>query len=152
MIVIRPMQQDDVEGVMEIENTVCEFPWTDSIFSDCIKVGYGCWVLSENNRVLGYGLLSISAAEGHILNLCIRPSHQRLGLGRRMMEHLIKQGIYLGAESIFLEVRVSNQGAFDLYRKLGFIHVGERKDYYPAKDGREDALVLSLSLKQDANT
>jgi len=148
MIVIRPMQQDDVDGVMEIENVVCEFPWTASIFSDCIKVGYGCWVLSENNQVVGYGLLSISDGEGHILNLCIKPSHQRLGLGRRMMEHLIKQGKFLGADSIFLEVRVSNQGAFDLYRKLGFVHVGERKDYYPAKDGREDALVLSLVLNE----
>lgn len=146
MIVIRPMQQDDVDAVMEIENAVVEFPWTASIFSDCIKVGYGCWVLSENNLVIGYGLLSISDAEGHILNLCMKPSHQRQGLGRRMMEHLIKQGKYLGAKSIFLEVRVSNQGAFDLYRKLNFVHIGERKDYYPAKDGREDALVLSLSL------
>jgi ribosomal-protein-alanine N-acetyltransferase len=148
MIVIRPMQQDDVEGVMIIENAVCDFPWTDTIFSDCIKVGYSCWVLSENNEVLGYGLLSVSAGEGHILNLCIKPSHYRLGLGTRMMKHLIKQGKYLKADSVYLEARISNQKAIDLYHKLGFIQIGERLDYYPAKDGREDAYVLSLSLKE----
>lgn len=146
MIIIRPMQQDDVEGVMEIENVVCEFPWTANIFSDCIKVGYGCWVLSEDNKVLGYGLLSLSAGEGHVLNLCIKPSHHHQGLGTWMMKHLINQTRRQAAGSIYLEVRVSNQHAIDLYHKLGFTQIGERKDYYPARNGREDARVLSLSL------
>lgn len=148
MIIIRPMQQEDIDGVMQIENVVCEFPWTSNIFSDCIKVGYGCWVLSESNIVLGYGLLSVSAGEGHILNLCISPNHHRQGLATRMMHHLIRQSKRLMAESVYLEVRVSNQHAIDLYRKLGFTQIGERLDYYPAKDGREDALVLSLSLRE----
>lgn len=146
MIVIRPMQQEDIDGVMEIENVVCEFPWTASIFSDCIKVGYGCWVLSEQNNVVGYGLISVSAGEGHVLNVCVKPSHQRRGLGDRLMRHLVKQAKYLSAQSVYLEVRVSNQGAIELYKKLGFVHIGERKDYYPAKDGREDALVLSINV------
>lgn len=146
MIVVRRMQQEDVEGVMMIENVVCEFPWTPGIFSDCIKVGYGCWVVSENNQVLGYGLLSVSANEGHILNLCIAPEQQRKGLGKRMMLHLIKESKRLASDSVYLEVRVSNHGAIELYKQLGFVQIGERKDYYPAADGREDALVLSLSF------
>jgi ribosomal-protein-alanine N-acetyltransferase len=142
------MQQEDIPGVMEIENVVCEFPWTDSIFSDCIKVGYGCWVISEENKVLGYGLISISEREGHILNICIKPDRWRQGLGLRMMKHLIKQAKYFNSISVFLEVRVSNQGAIQLYNGLGFKQIGERKDYYPHKDGREDALVLSLPLSE----
>lgn len=148
MIVIRPMQLDDIEGVMAIENVVCEFPWTDNIFSDCIKVGYSCWVLSEHNQVVGYGLLSIAPGEGHILNLCVKPNYHRLGLGTRMMKHLIKQAKFLQADSVYLEVRISNQKAIDLYHKLGFTQISERIDYYPAKDGREDAYVLSLPLKE----
>lgn len=147
MIIIRRMQQDDVDGVMAIENVVCEFPWTASIFSDCIKVGYGCWVLDDGGSVVGYGLISVSGGEGHVLNICIKPQYQRQGLGMRMMKHLIKQCRFVDADSVYLEVRVSNHGAFDLYTKLGFVQISERKDYYPATNGREDALVLSLPLK-----
>lgn len=150
MIILRKMQQEDVDGVMEIENVVCEFPWTASIFSDCIRVGYGCWVLEEEGTIVGYGLLSVSAGESHILNICIKPDKQRQGLGMRMMKHLIKQSEYLKAESVYLEVRMSNHGAFDLYTKLGFVQTGERKDYYPHKDGREDAKVLTLYFNQNA--
>ena len=146
MIILRAMQQEDVEGVMLIENEVVEFPWTASIFSDCIKVGYSCWVLDEEGKILGYGLLSVSASEAHVLNICIKGIRQHQGLGKRMMKHLIKQGRFLRAESVYLEVRVSNANAIDLYQKLGFVRVGERKDYYPAKEGREDALVYSLNL------
>lgn len=148
MIVIRRMQQEDVDGVMAIENVVCEFPWTNSIFGDCIKVGYGCWVLEDETTIAGYGLVSVSAEEAHILNVCIKPEYQRKGLGMRIMKHLIKQSRYAKAASVYLEVRVSNHGAYDLYRKLGFQQISERKDYYPAKGGREDALVLSLNLRE----
>ena len=138
------MQQKDIEGVMAIEEVVCDFPWTYSIFSDCMKVGYSCWVLEDQEEIVGYGLLSVAANEGHILNLCIKPERQRQGLGRRMMQHLIEQAKKLEAQSVYLEVRVSNHGAFDLYQQLGFSVIGHRKDYYPHIDGREDALVLEL--------
>jgi ribosomal-protein-alanine N-acetyltransferase len=147
MINVRPMQEEDVEDVMAIENVVCEFPWTADIFRDCIKVGYSCWVIEENQLICGYALLSVSAGEGHVLNICIDPVHQRKGLGMRLMKHLIEQARILKADTVYLEVRVSNTGAFDLYRKLGFIVIGHRKEYYPAKAGREDAIVLAISLR-----
>ena len=146
MIIIRPMQQDDVEDVMEIEPLVEETPWTPTIFSDCIKVGYSCWIVSEGNAVLGYGLLSVSANEGHVLKVCVKPSHHRQGLGNRLMQHLMKQAKRLGSDSVYLEVRASNKAAIELYRKLGFTQIGERKEYYSGKNGREDALVLSIPI------
>ena len=148
MIIIRKMQQADVESVMGIEQEVVDFPWTYSIFSDCIKVGYGCWVLEDEEEVVGYGLLSVAAAKGHILNLVIKPDRQHQGLGRRLLMHLVEQAKKLNTKSVYLEVRRSNEIAYDLYIKTGFIVIGERKDYYPALDGREDALVLELSFKK----
>jgi ribosomal-protein-alanine N-acetyltransferase len=150
MIVIRAMKQEDVAGVMRIEEVVCEFPWTYSIFSDCIKVGYGCWVLEDQDEreIIGYGLVSKAGTEAHILNICIKPEWQGQGLGRRMMLHLINEGKKMLVDTVYLEVRVSNHRAFELYRTLGFTVIGQRKDYYPAKDGREDANVLQLSLKE----
>lgn len=149
MIIIRKMQQDDVAGVMLIEQEVVEFPWSYSIFSDCIKVGYSCWILEEEGVVIGYGLLSLAAEEGHILNLVVRPDKQHQGLGRKMLMHLIEQAKNLEAASVYLEVRQSNNIAYDLYIKTGFTVIGNRKDYYPAKDGREDAVVLELSFKKE---
>lgn len=146
MIIIRKMQQDDVEGVMTIEKEVVDFPWSYSIFSDCIKVGYSCWVLEEDEIIIGYGLLSLAAEEAHILNIVVRPDKQHQGLGRRLLTHLIEEGKKLKAKTVYLEVRRSNTIAYDLYIKTGFMVIGERKDYYPAVDGREDALVLELTL------
>lgn len=146
MIIIRKMQQDDVEGVMTIEKEVVDFPWSYSIFSDCIKVGYSCWVLEEDEIIIGYGLLSLAAEEAHILNIVVRPDKQHQGLGRRLLMHLIEEGKKLKAKTVYLEVRRSNTIAYDLYIKTGFMVIGERKDYYPAVDGREDALVLELTL------
>jgi ribosomal-protein-alanine N-acetyltransferase len=140
------MQEKDVEGVMEIEREVVAFPWTPNIFSDCIKVGYSCWVLDEDGLIVGYGLMSLSGTESHILNICIKGSKQRQGLGLAMMNHLIQESRNLRADSVFLEVRVSNRGAFRLYKNLGFKVIGRRKDYYPDPNGREDALVLELLL------
>lgn len=146
MIVIRRMQPEDVEGVMAIENAVVDFPWSYNIFVDCIKVGYSCWVLDSEGEIVGYGLLSMAAKEAHILNICIQPQRQHQGLGRWLMQHLIAQARRLRAESTYLEVRPSNKHAFDLYTSLGFTQIGLRKDYYPAFEGREDALVLGLSV------
>lgn len=151
MTEIRAMQQEDVDGVMVIEREVVEFPWTPNIFSDCIKVGYSCWVLDagtkgSDSKIVGYGLMSLSGTEAHILNICIQGASQRTGLGKRMMLHLIQEAKNLQADSVFLEVRPTNSGAFRLYKNLGFKIIGRRKDYYPAQNGREDALVLELTL------
>jgi len=155
-ITIRRMRSEDVDGVMLIEERVMEFPWTHNIFSDCIKVGYGCWVITDSDTVvdinkdtpeiIGYGLLSMAANEAHILNFCIKPERQNQGLGKSLMQHLIGQAKLLNAKSVYLEVRLSNNIAYDLYIKLGFKVIGNRKDYYPATNGREDAIVLERSV------
>ena len=146
MITLRPMQEEDVAGVMEIETIVTPAPWSYGIFVDCIKVGYYCWVYEDDGEIIGYGLFSVGSAEAHILNLAIKPEHQRQGLGRRMLEHLLAEARLLQVKSAYLEVRVSNHGAFDLYQKVGFILIGHRKDYYQTLDGREDALVLEYTF------
>ena len=79
------------------------------------------------------------------MNLCVDPTAQRLGAGRKMLEHMIKR-VRSKAETVFLEVRPSNIKAIRLYNSLGFNEIGIRKGYYPAKNGREDAVMLALEL------
>jgi ribosomal-protein-alanine N-acetyltransferase len=143
---LRPMQAEDLEQVLQIEQRVYPFPWTLGILRDCLKVGYCCWVVTVDQQIVGYGVMSVVVDECHLLNICIDPGWQRLGLGRRLVERLLQLGRQHGAEAAYLEVRESNRPAHRLYRQIGFVEVGRRRDYYPAIGGREDALLLTLSF------
>jgi len=96
-------------------------------------------------KILAYGLVAIAVGEAHILNISVDPSEQGQGIGRRLLQYLIDtaQG---RAETVFLEVRPSNAIAIALYEDMGFNEIGIRKDYYPAENGREDAIMLALQL------
>jgi len=144
---LRPMQLNDLNAINLIEERAYEFPWTIGMFEDCLKVGYCCWVCGDNKLVIhGYGVMSVGAGECHILNLCVAPEFQRKGLGSYLMHHFLHLGKRHNADTAFLEVRVSNYAAFNLYLSMGFNEIGRRRDYYPKKNGREDALMLARSL------
>lgn len=146
---IRAMQMSDLANVMQVETTGHDFPWTESIIHDCILVGYSCWVIETNQGIQGHGIMSMSGDECHILNICIKPSEQRKGFGRAIMQHLIQVGKDNGAKCAFLEVRASNLPAINLYHQLGFNQIHMREGYYPApNDTREDAIVLALELNK----
>ena len=142
---LRRMTLSDLPEVLEIEAKNYRFPWGEDIFKDCFTAGYQCWVCEESDKVLGYSILSISAGEAHVLNISVHPTEQNQGIGRKMLENLIDIARNR-AETIFLEVRPSNPIAIALYEKIGFNQIGIRKDYYPAENGREDAIMLALHL------
>lgn len=142
----RTMLFDDVSRVMEIEEQVYTHPWTAGIFRDCIRVGYSCWVYEIDEVVQAYGLISMAAQEAHILNICVSPDHQGEGLGKKMLYKLLDVAESNDTESVFLEVRVSNEIAKQLYEKEGFNQLGIRPNYYPSDEGREDALVFAKAL------
>ncbi|MDH5409178.1 MAG: ribosomal protein S18-alanine N-acetyltransferase [Gammaproteobacteria bacterium] len=144
---LRPMTDDDVDDVMAIETAVYEFPWTRGIFLDCLRVGYCCWVLEDGDEIVSYGVMSVAAAEAHILTIVVREVDQKRGLGRQMLLHLLSLARQRKVKTILLEVRPSNDAAIYLYQSVGFSEVGIRKDYYPGKNDREDALVMGLDLK-----
>jgi len=143
---LRPMGEADLEQIIGIEKAAYEFPWTQGIFRDCLRVGYCCWVLEQDDSVEAYGVMSVGAGESHILNLCVRPERQGSGLGKGLLHKLLTVAREHKVEMVFLEVRPSNQNALDLYFAVGFNEIGTRKSYYPAKHGREDALILALDL------
>ncbi len=142
----RRMTLDDIEQVMVVENEVYEFPWTRSIFSDCIRVGYHCWLALQQQTVIGHAVISVVADESHMLNLSISRNHQGKGCGRQFIEFLVNEARAQRAETMLLEVRPSNAAAINCYNSAGFNEIGYRKDYYPAQDGREDALLLARHI------
>lgn len=144
---LRKMDHADLPVILKIEALNYEFPWPEGIFKDCFRaMNYTNWVcLGADGQIIGYCIISIAVGEAHIMNISVSPHFQRQGAGRKMMEHLIEYA-RPRAEKIFLEVRPSNPGAIDLYRKIGFHEIGLRKNYYPAKNGREDAIMFELDL------
>jgi ribosomal-protein-alanine N-acetyltransferase len=144
---IRPLTGADLDAIMEIEVRAYDFPWTQGIFRDCLRVGYCCWCYENDEMIQAYGVMSAAAGESHILNLTVRPESQRQGIGSRLLKHFQQLARRHGADTLMLEVRPSNRTAISLYEKLGFNEIGVRRNYYPAENGREDALLLALSLR-----
>ena len=128
---LRPMRDDDLDAVMRIEVRAYPFPWTAGIFRDCLRAGYPAWVLVQDVRILGYGVLSVAAGEAHVLNVCIDPDDQGQGHGRRLLRALVRAARGQGAQRVFLEVRPSNPNAIALYHDEGFNEIGRRPRYYP---------------------
>lgn len=133
--------------VLAIENQVYPFPWTEGIFKDCLESGYVCQVLQAGDDLLGYIVSMVAVGECHILNVCTAPGYRRQGVAQFLLDYSFQRAAELGAEEVFLEVRVSNASAIALYLGLGFEQVGRRKNYYPDHEGREDALVFKRILE-----
>jgi [ribosomal protein S18]-alanine N-acetyltransferase len=143
---LRPMQIDDLDAIMQIEPTIYSHPWTRGNFSDSLYSGYSAWVLEQNGEMIGYSLLMMVMDEAHLLNLSVTKHMQKQGLGRYLLEHMLKIAKTHKALNMFLEVRPSNVSAIALYENMGFCEISVRRGYYPTKEGREDAVLMGLAL------
>jgi ribosomal-protein-alanine N-acetyltransferase len=141
-----PMRESDLRAVLEIEEGIYEFPWTLGNFRDSLRAGYACWVIREGRHVIGYAILMLAAGEAHLLNLSVAAASQRRGHGRKLLDNVVQLAREHKAKIIFLEVRPTNEVGQRLYSGYGFRQIGVRRGYYPARKGREDAMVLALDL------
>ncbi len=146
---MRTMVHKDLAPVSDIERRSYEFPWSHSVFRDCLLAGHNCIVLVRGEKIAGYGILSIAAGEAHILNLCVDPMYRELGYGDQLLNEILGRARNAKVRELFLEVRRSNSSALSLYRKKGFRQIANRPAYYQANEGREDAAVLAKTLKSD---
>ena len=145
---LRRMLLTDLEAVAAIERRANQFPWPATQFADSLRDSHWSWVLEHQGRVSGFAIYSLVLDEASLLNIAVDPQCQRRGFGRRLLQttlHLLREQ---GTVECFLEVRCSNRPAEMLYRSLGFSITGQRRDYYPAATGREDAHVMRCDLKE----
>lgn len=140
----------DLPAICSLDQQVDITPWSEKLFSDCIQVGYECWVITLGLDLVGFGISNYGPNEAHVLKLAINPDFQRQGLGQKMLHHLISMAKIHGAGEIFLEVRASNTNAIKLYEKNHFVEIGIRKGYYPANEAlgypKEDAITMAMPL------
>lgn len=142
----RPMVESDLDAVMEIEPHIYSHPWSRGNFSDSLISGYSAWVLLDGAKIIGYALMMMVLDEAHLLNLSVAKAYQKQGLGRLLLEHMIAIAKKHAAANMFLEVRPSNISAIALYENIGFNEMAIRRGYYPAHNGREDAVLMGLAL------
>ncbi len=136
----------DIPGVAAIEEVSQFTPWSAAQFGECLDSGYLCDVVLARGEIIAFQVLSAVLDEAHLLNLGVSPSWRRQGLARGMLTMALQRARQEGATSLYLEVRRSNTAAMRLYRALGFEETGFRRDYYRARQGREDAVLMQKNL------
>jgi ribosomal-protein-alanine N-acetyltransferase len=146
LLATRRMLEDDVEQVILIEREVFLFPWSKINFQDSITAGYDCRILEQDNLIFGYGVMMTDPDEAHLLTIGIAAKWQNKGWGGKLLQYFIALAKQQKSTSMLLDVRESNTGATLLYKKIGFQEIAKRKGYYPAMCGREDAIIMKLSL------
>lgn len=143
---IRKMTENDIDQVVEIENQCFSDPWSYQGFIDTILNPQAlCLVYVEEptEKVLGYAFIYKALDEGEIVNVAVSQQGRRQGIGFTLVENLIQNGLAMGIEQFYLEVRISNRSAKQLYEKLGFKQIGIRKGMYERPV--EDALIMMWS-------
>lgn len=138
---IRPMELDDLEAVMEIENSNFKQPWSETgFFSFLLREDVVFLVAVDQEQIIGFCGAQIAMDESDVLQVAVSKERQQQGIGTFLMEQLKQALVTAGVIRIFLEVRAGNQAAIHLYEKHGFKQIGIRKNYYA--EFHEDGLVM----------
>ena len=142
----RLMNLNDVPAIVEIEHEAFTAPWSAEAFRNELTNNLFAkyMVLEHEGAIVGYGGMWLIIDEAHVTNIAIRERHQGQGLGKALLRELMITAHFLGARRMTLEVRVSNERAQSLYRKMGFAPSGVRPNYY--SDNLEDALIMWADL------
>ncbi len=151
---LTPMADVDLDEVVSVEHAAYEFPWTRGNFEDALRNGYfGICLRHLNRTLIGYCVLMPIVDEMHLLNLCVAPHAQHTGAAVQLLREAVRISREAQLRSILLEVRPSNLHAIRLYEQFGFVMIGRRKNYYPAKHRtREDAIVMRLTFVKEGGS
>jgi len=140
------MNVADVNAALAIEQQVHSHPWTRGMFNDSLSNSYICTVYEAGQEIVGYAVLMPALDEVHLLDISIASAYQRQGMGEKLLGDMLVLARGRKFARMILEVRRSNVPAISLYRKAGFTEIGVRRAYYPAQNGREDAIVMEVKF------
>jgi len=142
----RSMVMDDIDTIARIERESFTSPWSADAFRMELTQNHFAkyMILERDGETIGYGGMWLIVDEAHITNIAIREPYRGQGLGERLLREMMRTAAWFGALRITLEVRVTNDRAQSLYRKLGFYDAGMRPRYY--SDNQEDALIMWAEL------
>jgi ribosomal-protein-alanine N-acetyltransferase len=146
MALIRALTLADVDTLFAIEQAATAHPWSHRQFVDGLAGNEFGWAITLDANLVGFALFNKVLDEATLLDIVVRADMQRRGFAHTLLQFGLSE---LKAQQIvrcLLEVRVTNGAAIELYKALGFIEDGRRRNYYPTATGREDALLMSTIL------
>ncbi|WP_336797204.1 ribosomal protein S18-alanine N-acetyltransferase [Erwinia aphidicola] len=136
----------DLEPAFAIEQRSHAFPWTEKTLASNHGERYLNFALRVDGVLAAFAITQVVLDEATLFNLAVDPAFQRRGLGRELLRHLIGELEQRGVMTLWLEVRASNAAAIALYEQLDFNEVSIRRNYYPTRDGKEDAIMMALTI------
>lgn len=153
---VEPLEAEDAGHLPPIHGEEFSRPWSEDEFEALLAqepvFGFAAWQVG--NRApgpSGFVLARLAAGEGEILTIAVARAFRRTGLGRDLMEAVLRELHSQRAEALFLEVDEANEAALALYRRLRFREVARRPGYYDRPDApRSDALVMRRDLRRPA--
>ena len=146
MKTISSLTTSDLSAAYAIEQRSHAFPWSEKTFASNEGERYLNLRLDVDGKMAAFAVTQVVLDEATLFNIAVDPDFQRQGLGRQLLEHLISELEKRDVFTLWLEVRASNKAAIALYESLGFNEATIRRNYYPAKEGREDAIIMALPL------
>lgn len=142
MVTVRKAERRDAHSIAAAEQSYIDCPWTESQIVGEIDGGAVFLVAESNGEFCGYVSGEVTVDECEISNIAVMEKYRRQGVGKMLLTSLLNELTVRGVHSVFLLVRDGNTPAIALYQSLGFIRVGQRKNYYKGKD----ALIMRLNL------
>lgn len=136
----------DLERAFAIEQRSHAFPWSEKTFASNQGERYLNYRLEVDGQMAAFAITQVVLDEATLFNLAVDPAFQRQGLGRELLLHLTGELETRGIVTLWLEVRASNRPAIALYEQLDFNEVSVRRNYYPTADGKEDAIIMALTI------
>lgn len=146
MISLRKMTSEDVADVAVIARQLSVHPWSEVLFRDVLVTPYCSWVLTDDEKTVGFIVILVQSPDSELLNIAIDKNYQRKGYAKQCLQYAIEFLQSQKIDRLLLEVRTSNRAAIALYRSFGGKEISVRKGYYPAENKREDACVMEIQL------
>ena len=141
----------DLDPILAIEQLSFQWPWSrrsfegelscQNAFSYVVKSARA----DKGEQIVAYAFLRRVLDELHVLKIAVTPAQRGRGIANWFLNQCFTMGAQQGANSVYLEVRLSNITAIKLYEKLGFREIGRQSNYYP--DSKEDALVMMKDIE-----
>ncbi|MBL5898913.1 ribosomal protein S18-alanine N-acetyltransferase [Lelliottia amnigena] len=146
MNTISSLTTTDLASAFAIETRAHAFPWSEKTFASNQGERYLNFRMDVDGEMAAFAITQVVLDEATLFNIAVDPAFQRRGLGRELLEFLIRELEARDVFTLWLEVRASNAAAIALYESLGFNEATIRRNYYPTADGREDAIIMALPI------
>ena len=142
----RPLRESDIDALGQLALRADPLGWNTQNIRDAFNSKNEILLIELDGKVIGYSVLLPTLDEAELLEIAIDPAFQGKGYGKALLKESLHLCLQRGIHRIYLEVRVSNTRARNLYNSFGFVQIGLRKGYYKTQTAREDALTMAVTL------